>query len=580
MTSHGGTSTNLKLFLAILAIGIAAALTASTASSATGYWHTNGSRILDSGNNPVRISGVNWYGFETTDFIAHGLWAQSYQNVLNTTKALGYNVIRIPYSNEMVESNPVPTNYRSDLNPDLVGLTSLEILDKIIGYAGSIGLRVILDNHRSEAGNSAEDSGLWYTNAYPQSAWIDDWVAMVNRYKNDPTVIAVDLRNEPHNGASWGDGNASTDWRMAAEAAGNAVLAVNPNLLVCVEGVQNYNGDSDWWGGNLEGAGSFPVVLNVANRVVYSAHDYGPNLSGQPWFNGSTSYSSLVTTWTKFWAYLAINAIAPVWVGEFGSTNNAIDLQSSTPGSQGQWFQGLVQFVTDNPEINWTYWALNGEDTYGLLDSGYGPQPPSALKQSMLAGIQGPQSSPGGTPTPTRTATPTPTPTRTPTATPTRTATGTPTASSTPSRTPTRTASPTRTPTRTPTPTATLTPTQTPTPTATPTPMPDFTISASTLRGAVKQGATALYEVNVQPENGFEGKVIFSASGVPAHSLAAFSPKSVSGAKSSRLKLITHKTTPAGSYIVTVTGMASGVPGSFVQHAIPVNVEVVDRKAN
>ncbi|HEY6922058.1 MAG TPA: hypothetical protein VI653_01225, partial [Steroidobacteraceae bacterium] len=41
-----------------------------------GYWHTSGSKIVDSSNTTVRITGVNWYGFETTDHLAHGLWAQ------------------------------------------------------------------------------------------------------------------------------------------------------------------------------------------------------------------------------------------------------------------------------------------------------------------------------------------------------------------------------------------------------------------------------------------------------------------------------------------------------------------------
>jgi len=36
----------------------------------TGYWHTSGNQILDSNNQTVRIAGVNWYGFETTDEIA------------------------------------------------------------------------------------------------------------------------------------------------------------------------------------------------------------------------------------------------------------------------------------------------------------------------------------------------------------------------------------------------------------------------------------------------------------------------------------------------------------------------------
>src|SRR5437763_3204018 len=142
-----------------------------TAAHAQGvdYWYTSGNQILDSGNRPVRIAGINWFGFETRSFVVHGLWAQDYKYILNAIKSNGYNVIRIPLSNELVESNPLPTaetisfsNSSGPINSDLRGLHGLEILDKVISYAGSIGLRVILDNHRSEAGDSAESNGLWY----------------------------------------------------------------------------------------------------------------------------------------------------------------------------------------------------------------------------------------------------------------------------------------------------------------------------------------------------------------------------------------------------------------------------------
>ena len=171
------------------------------------------------------------------------------------------------------------------------------------------------------------------------------------------------------------------------------MLAVNPNLLIFVEGTDCYNGDCDWWGGNLEGVKTAPVVLSVANRLVYSAHDYGPNLYVQSWFNGNTTYASLVATWTKYWAYISLNGIAPVWLGEFGTTNNNGDIESAAAGSQGQWFQSLTTFLQNAVDVSWTYWALDGEDSYGLLDSNYDPTPANPLKQQRLAGIQ---SSTGG----------------------------------------------------------------------------------------------------------------------------------------------------------------------------------------
>ena len=381
----------------------------------TGYWHTSGSQILDSRNKAVRITGINWYGFETTDAVVHGLYAQDYHTVLNTIQAEGFNTVRLPFSNQMVETPIVPSSISfsgpsGPINGDLAGLNSLQIMDKVIAAAGRLGLRVILDNHRSEAGNSNEASGLWYTSAYPESNWIADWSMLVNRYKSytdsegDPTVIGVDLRNEPHliglsgfTGSCWtGDTNASgcptsntaQNWPAAAGRAANAILKLNPSLIVFVEGTDCYNGQCGWQGANLEGAGKFPVETTIAHQLAYSAHDYGPDLYRQLWFTSSTTEASLITTWNKYWGYLSTENTAPVWVGEFGTTNNSSDVESNTPGSQGQWFQSLVSYLGNNPNIQWTYWALNGEDEFGLLDNGYDPTPASSLKEQLLHSVQ------------------------------------------------------------------------------------------------------------------------------------------------------------------------------------------------
>jgi endoglucanase len=389
----------------IVTVVLGTLLSCAAQGQGTGYWHTSGNQILDANNQTVRIAGVNWYGFETTDEVVHGLWAQDYRSILNAVKANGYNTVRLPFSNQMVESPIVPSNisYNNSsgaINTDLKGLNSLQIMDRIIAYAGQIGLRVILDNHRSEAGNSAEANGLWYTSAYPESAWINDWKTLASRYVGNTTVVGADLRNEPHNatggGSCWGCGSATNDWQLAAQRGGNAVLSVNPNWLIFVEGTDCFNGSCDWWGGNLQGAQSYPVTLNTPNRLVYSAHDYGPHEYGQSWFNSSTTPASLQAVWTKNWAYLSQNGTAPVWLGEFGTTNNSSDIQNTVAGSQGQWFQTLVSFLGSNPAISWTYWALNGEDSYGLLDSNYDSVPASSQKQQLLASIQAPLSSGGG----------------------------------------------------------------------------------------------------------------------------------------------------------------------------------------
>jgi endoglucanase len=397
-----------------------------TSSVGVGYWHTSGNEIRDANNGTVRIAGINWYGFETPDHLVHGLWAQDFQSVLNTIKSLGFNVIRIPFSNEMVEKNPVPTNFTTTaggkaVNMALVGQTALQDLDTIVAYAGSIGLRVILDNHRSEAGNSNEASGLWYTAAYPQSSWVADWQLLATRYggsqftfNGNPTVIGFDLRNEPHlMGSSGGSGSCWTgdtatsgcpasltaqNWPVAAQAAGNAILAINPKLLIFVEGIDCYNGVCGWQGGNLMGVATNPVVLSLPNQLVYSAHDYGPSLFAQSWFNANTTSASLDAVWSRYWGYISVADTAPVWLGEFGTDNTAADIQSPGAGSQGQWFESLVAYLHSNPSLSWTYWALNGEDSYGLLDSNYDSTPASAAKQSLLQSIQFPLGGASGQP--------------------------------------------------------------------------------------------------------------------------------------------------------------------------------------
>ncbi len=327
--------------------------------SGVGPWHTSGAQILDSNNQPVKIAGVNWFGLETPNYCPHGLWARNWQDMMNQMKSLGFTTIRLPFSNQLFDPGSMPNSIDQNQNPDLIGLTGIQIMDRVITYAGQLGMRVILDRHRPDSGGQ---SAFWYTSAYPESRWISDWVMLATRYKGNPTIVGADLHNEPHGGVCWGCGDTNLDWRLAAQRAGNAILAANPDWLIIVEGIDVYNGDSYWWGGNLEGAGKFPVVLNVPNKVVYSAHDYPASLYPQPYFSDPTYPNNLPTVWLKYWAYLKTQNIAPVFAGEFGS-------RLATTSDQ-QWFAKLTSFLgTGASGIGWTFWSWNPDsgDTGGIL---------------------------------------------------------------------------------------------------------------------------------------------------------------------------------------------------------------------
>lgn len=324
----------------------------------SGYFSTSGSNIVDSSGQVVRLTGANWFGFETSSYMPHGIWSVSYKSVLDKVKGLGLTVLRLPYSDDLFTSGRSPQGLNAQQNPDLVGLTSLEVMDKVVEYAGQIGVRILLDRHRPDANGQSE---LWYTPSVPESTWIANMKALAGRYQNNPTVIGIDLHNEPNGSACWGCGDNARDWRLAAERGGNAVLSVNPNWLIVVEGVSSYNGDSNWWGGNLQGARDYPVRLNTPNKLVYSAHDYGMSVfAGQPWFSSPDFPNTLEAHWDKNWGYLLKQNIAPVLLGEFGSTLE--DAKDRT------WMPRLLEYLKTNG-ASWTYWSLNPNsgDTKGLL---------------------------------------------------------------------------------------------------------------------------------------------------------------------------------------------------------------------
>jgi endoglucanase len=331
-----------------------------------GYWHTSGSQILDAQNQPVRIAGINWFGFETSRYVVHGLDVRSYKDMLDQIKSLHYNSIRLPYSNQLFDPNSKPNGISYSLNPDLQGLSGLQLMDKIIDYASDIGLRIILDQHRPDAN---AQSPLWYTSKYPESRWISDWEMLANHYKDNPMVVGADLHDEPHTPACWGCGDSKTDWRLAAENAGNAILQANPNWLIFVEGVDCYQLDCSWWGSNLEGVSTAPVNLNMPNHLVYSVHEYPasvspPGVKPYPWYNDPNYPNNLSQVWDTHWGYIQKQGIAPVWVGEFGTK-----LQTN---ADRQWLTALVRYLgTGSGGINWTYWSWNPDsgDTGGILQN-------------------------------------------------------------------------------------------------------------------------------------------------------------------------------------------------------------------
>ena len=315
-------------------------------------------KLVAGDGHEVRLTGVNWFGLETPNFAPHGLWARNWQDMLDQVEKAGFNAIRLPFSNQVLEAGSLANSMDATKNPDLLGLSGLQVMDRIVEGAGRRGLAIVLDRHRPTADAQSE---LWYTDRVSEARWIDDWTMLARRYRAQPAVIAADLHNEPHGAATWGDGNPRTDWRMAAERAGNAILSVNPDWLIVVEGVERVGADTYWWGGNLAAARDHPVRLARPDKLVYSAHDYGPGVYPQSWFAAPDYPRNLPAIWRRHWAYLPAAGIAPVLIGEFGGRSMGHD-------QEGTWQRSLVEFLKASG-LSYTYWSWNPDsgDTGGIL---------------------------------------------------------------------------------------------------------------------------------------------------------------------------------------------------------------------
>jgi endoglucanase len=427
---HNNTLTAVVVLLLVVAgiiagAGVALHMRQGTtgATQYPGYWRTDGNRIVDDAGATVRIAAVTWYGMESTYWVPAGLDYQPYTSIMDRVKSLGYNTIRLPYSNQLVEQNPVVTQ-KVDANPQFVGAHAMDVMDAIAHYAQSIGLKIILDDHRCEAATAKRvnylDEPLWYTRTYPERSWIHDWQSLARRYAGNDAVIGFDLRNEPHTdgpgqwnlhaylyqGATWGPyegrDNPASDWRLGAERGGNAALAVNPHLLMFVEGLQivpdprGAGGVATyWWGSNLSRAVRYPVRLHVPHQLVYSPHDWGPWKWNMQWLRNPT-YASIQSVWHAHWSSLLDGPQAtPIWLGEFGTcTNNPKCVDRQRPGNQAQWFHLLLRYLDDHPNVGWSFYALNGTNSNdhlannGLLNGRWNGVANAKL-QADLQSIQG-----------------------------------------------------------------------------------------------------------------------------------------------------------------------------------------------
>ena len=399
------------------------------------WLHAVGSRLYDKDGNQVWLTGANWFGMNCTENFPHGLWSADADELLSSVADHGINIIRFPISTELLLSwmngepyKPVGLTASNDpyymFNPDFCDenggtMDSMGIFDVLMKKCKKYGIKALIDIHSPASHNSGHNYNLWYYEPSAADAdnmaansktgeeitydmWIESVTWLAEKYKNDDTIIAYDLKNEPHgkrgyNGttcptdiAKWDDSEDLNNWAFVATECGNSILDVNPNALILIEGVEQYpktekgytydtadiwQASADvspwygaWWGGNLRGVKDYPIDFGSKSRnsqIVYSPHDYGPSVYNQTWFDKDfTTQTLLDDYWYDTWAYINDQDIAPLLIGEWGGHMDG--------GKNQKWMELLRDYMIDN-HINHTFWCLNPNsgDTGGLLDSSF-----------------------------------------------------------------------------------------------------------------------------------------------------------------------------------------------------------------
>jgi len=313
---------------------------------------TKSRNIVDHNGQRVKLASVNWYGGSDELFVPSGLDIRHRSEIAKLIRHLGFNSVRLPYSDEMVMDNPIIEEDLLWANQDLIGLRALDVYIAVAESLTDAGIAVIPNNHITQAawccGINICDTA-WYNNqlgpvcrvSQTEEQWIENWVMVMSSFKDNPLVIGPDLRNEPRGfwgTMPWGK------WATAAERVGNQLLTINPEWLIFVEGVSSSN--------DLSGVRKRPVMLDVPDRVVYSAHVY----SWSGWGSREGMYAkrpflSFVKSMKENWAYLLEENIAPVWVGEFGGPHEPSE------GDFHYW-NNLLKFLK-LVDADFGYWAIN-----------------------------------------------------------------------------------------------------------------------------------------------------------------------------------------------------------------------------
>jgi len=339
------------------------------------FVYTDGTRFMLNGE-PFYFAGTNCYylGYSSQfmvddvfeDMVAMNLkvcrtWGFIDVGTLNPDGSLSDNVDGEGHKNGVYYHYWDPNTNAPAINE---GANGLENLDYVIYSASNYGIKLVIPfvNYWSDMGGMEQycrwigisEKEQFYTNPTLKQYYKDYISALLNRvntysgiqYKNDPTVFAWQLGNEPR---CQSDTSGDTIVSWATEMSAH-IKSIDSSHLVCIgdEGFYNDPNNNDYPYTDYEG-GDWPREIEISTIDYGTVHLY-PDHWG---FAGDPSWG---TQWIIDHALISQQANKPMVLGEFGwrdrSTRDAVFTE---------WFQAIEDYDVGGD----TYWMLAG-----LTDSG------------------------------------------------------------------------------------------------------------------------------------------------------------------------------------------------------------------
>ena len=367
------------------------------------WLHVEDCKIVDKNGNEVWLTGVNWFGFNVGSQIFDGVWSRNLHEMLTEIADHGFNLLRVPVSTQILlqwkngDPDEFPPKVNAWENEELCDegkkvWDSFRLWTQTMTWCKELGIKIMIDVHCAQTSSNGHVYNMWYNGKYTTKDWIDGLVWVADHYKNDDTILALDLKNEPHGKsedkpfAKWDGSTDENNWKYAAETCALKVLEKNPNLLIMIEGIEVYpkedatwespsivwvtytsNFYNAWWGGNFRGVKENPIDLGkYQSQLVYSPHDYGPLVWKQPWFEHNFTMETIMDEyWRDTWFFILEDKIAPLLIGEWGGFMD--------DGPNEQWMV-IIRDLMIKHHIHHTFWCFNENsgDTGGLVYDNFG----------------------------------------------------------------------------------------------------------------------------------------------------------------------------------------------------------------